>query len=64
MHGNLREEIDDGGDFTAQAGSAWRGPTILGLLRIGLHYFNGKSLQYSFFNEHEQQLGLGIWYDY
>ncbi len=64
LHGHLREEVDYGGNFTAQAGWAWRGPTTPGQLRVGLHYFNGKSLQYSFFNEHEQQLGLGVWYDY
>lgn len=64
LHGHLREEVDFGGHFTAQAGWAWRGSASPGLFRIGLHYFNGKSLQYSFFNQHEQQFGLGLWYDF
>ena len=34
------------------------------LMRAGFHYFNGKSNQYSFYNEHEQQLGMAVWYDY
>ncbi len=64
IHGHLREELDFGGHFTAQTGWAWRQSEYSGMLRIGLHYYNGKSSQYSFFNQHEHQLGLGFWYDY
>ena len=32
--------------------------------RIGLEYYNGKSDQFEFFNQHENKLGLALWYDY
>jgi hypothetical protein len=31
---------------------------------MGLHYYNGESPQFSFFDDFEQQLGFGVWYDY
>lgn len=62
---NLREEVDYSGGFAAQAGWAWRGSNSgSGLLRTGLFYYNGKSPQFSFYDTSEQQLGLGMWYDY
>lgn len=60
----LREEVDFGGGLTAQIGWAWRSGFDTGLLRVGFHYFNGKSNQFSFYNDHEQQYGLGLWYDF
>jgi len=33
-------------------------------MRIGLHYLNGKSTQYQTFTKNEQQIGLGLWYDF
>jgi hypothetical protein len=59
----IREEVDFGGNMTAQTGLQWRGQSGQ-LFRVGLHYFNGKSDQYQFFREHEEQVGLGMWYDY
>lgn len=64
LNGHLREEVDFGGSLTAQAGWAWRSDFGTPLLRAGIHYFNGKSNQFSFYNEHEQQIGLAAWYDY
>jgi hypothetical protein len=64
LNGHLREEVDFGGSFTFQAGWAWRSDFSTPLLRAGFHYYNGKSNQYSFFNQHEQQLGMAVWYDY
>ncbi len=64
INGHLREEVDFGGNVTVQVGWAWRGDLTGQLLRIGLHYFNGKSNQFSFFDDFEQQLGAGVWYDY
>lgn len=65
VHGNLREELDFGGYLVVQAGAQWRG-ALPGnhRMRIGLEYFNGKSRQYEFFREFEQQVGLGLWYDF
>lgn len=64
LNGHLREEVDFGGNFVAQLGWQWRGTRNRHLLRTGLHYFNGKSDQYQFFDEHEEQIGIGLWYDY
>jgi hypothetical protein len=64
VHGHLREELDFSGNFSLQAGWAWRGDRSSHLLRTGLHYYNGLSSQYSFFRTFEQQIGAGIWYDY
>ena len=63
VNGYLREEVDFGGNFVLQAGWQWRGATGR-LARFGLHYLNGKSVQYQFFDEYEEQIGLGFWYDF
>ena len=62
MH--LRQELDYSGNFTAQLGWAWVGDYTSHMLRIGAHYYNGLSNQYSFYQYFEQQIGLGVWYDY
>lgn len=60
---HLREEVDFGGHLTVQTG--WQTRSLSGhLFRIGLHYLNGKSNQFEFFDTSEQQVGLGLWYDY
>ena len=60
---HLREEVDFSGDWTLQTGWLWRGDTG-STLRMGLHYMNGKSTQYQFFNRNEEQIGLGLWCDF
>jgi hypothetical protein len=61
-NGHLREEVNFGGGLTVQAGWAWRGVTGR-MVRAGVQYYNGESAQYSFFDEHEQFVGFGLWYD-
>ena len=62
VNGQVREELNFGGGLTAQVGWAW--PAANGRrLRIGLHYFNGHSNQWSFYKQHEQQIGIGLWLD-
>ncbi|MDZ7618590.1 MAG: DUF1207 domain-containing protein [Patescibacteria group bacterium] len=63
VNGHLREEIDFSGSVTAQAGVQWRGETG-NLFRLGAHYFNGLSEQYQFMNIFEEQIGVGLWYDF
>ena len=63
LNGHLREEEDFSGDITAQTGWLWRN-TSGQVLRVGLHYLNGKSSQYQTFTRSEQQIGLGLWYDF
>ncbi len=64
VNGQLRQEVDYGGNFVAQAGWAWLSDENARLLRIGAHYYNGYSNQFSFYNQHEQQIGMGVWYDF
>jgi len=63
INGHLRQEVDFGGNLVVQAGWLWRGNTGR-VLRTGLHYYNGKSNQFEFFNNFEQQIGVGLWHDY
>ncbi len=63
VHGVLREEVDYGGNVIVQTGWQWRAPSAQ-LLRAGFHYMNGKSNQAQFFNKHEEQIGMGLWYDF
>ena len=63
INGHLRQEVDFGGNLSTQAGWLWRGDTGH-VFRTGLHYFNGKSNQFEFYDQFEQQIGLGLWYDY
>jgi hypothetical protein len=62
-NGHLREEHNFGGDVSAQAGWLWRGQSGQ-VMRLGAHYFNGKSSQYQTFDDSEQQIGFGMWYDF
>jgi hypothetical protein len=62
-NGHLRQEHDFGGDLSAQAGWLWRGQSGQ-VMRLGAHYFNGKSSQYQTFDDSEQQIGFGLWYDF
>lgn len=63
---NARVRDDDSeftGDVTLQAG--WLRRNIIGnTLRFGGQYYNGKSSQSQFYRLDEQQLGVGIWYDF
>lgn len=63
VNGCIRQEVDFGGGFTFQTGWQWRNRSGQ-LLRFGFHYFNGQSEQCQFYTEHEQQIGLGLWYDF
>lgn len=63
INGRMRQDVDYGGDATAQTGWMWRGETGK-TFRLGGHYYNGKSSQAQFFKTSEQQIGLGLWYDF
>jgi len=65
MNGHLHQELNYGGSFNIQAGWSWRGEGMsAGLLRTGPYYYNGGSPQFSFYAQHEQQFGWGLWYDF
>ena len=61
---HLREELDFGGNIVVQTGWQWRNQHNGHVIRAGLHYYNGKSPQYEFFNTFEHQIGGGLWYDF
>jgi hypothetical protein len=62
VNGRIREEHNFGGDLSVQIGWLRRG--IFGqTFRFGVHYYNGKSSQFQFFDNSEEQIGLGLWYD-
>ncbi len=61
---HLRQEVDFGGNFVVQGGWQWRRRVGGPVFRTGLHYYNGKSPQFEFFDDFERQLGFGIWYDF
>ena len=63
VNGHLREEHNFGGNVVFQAGWFWRGQTTRAL-RIGFHYFNGKTNQFEFFDQFEEQIGGGLGYDF
>jgi hypothetical protein len=59
----IRQDVNYAGNMTVQTGWQWRGQAGQSL-RTGFHYFNGKSNQGQFFNRFEEQIGLGVWYDF
>ncbi|WP_146511679.1 DUF1207 domain-containing protein [Thalassoglobus neptunius] len=62
---HLREELNYGGNVAMQLGWAWRGfSKASGILRSGLYYYDGGSSQFSFYDQHESQIGWGLWYDF
>ncbi len=63
VNGHLLEEHNFGGSVSAQAGWLWRGQTGQ-VMRLGAHFYNGKSSQYQTFDDSEQQVGAGLWYDF
>ncbi|MCE9556901.1 MAG: DUF1207 domain-containing protein [Planctomycetes bacterium] len=64
VNGHLRQELNYSGNLTAEAGWAWRGKVGGPLMRLGVIYYNGLSPQYEFYSQFEQQIGLGVWYDF
>ncbi|MCL4193344.1 MAG: DUF1207 domain-containing protein [Thermoguttaceae bacterium] len=63
LNSHLRQELDFGGNLVAQSGWMWRGDSGQ-IFRTGVQYFAGKSEQYEFFNQCEEKLGFGVWYDF
>ena len=63
INAHLREEVDFAAALTVETGWSWRNE--LGqLLRLGVVYYNGKSNQFSYFDDQEEQIGFGVWYDF
>lgn len=61
---HLRQELNYSGNLVVETGWAWVSDEDGRLLRLGLLYMNGLSSQYSFYQQFEQQIGAGVWYDF
>lgn len=61
---HLRQEVDFSGNFTVVTGWSWMSNENRRLLRIGIQYYNGMSSQYSFYNQFEETIAIGAWYDF
>lgn len=64
MNIHLREETDWSGSLNILAGWQWRGFVSDHVFRAALQYYTGKNNQYSFTQDNQQLIGLGIRYDY
>jgi hypothetical protein len=62
-NGHLRQDNNFGGNVNVEAGWQWRGRSGH-LFRVGAQFFDGMSEQYQFFTQHEDQVGVGLWYDF
>lgn len=60
----LRQDFAFRGGLNLIAGWNWYGEKTGDRLRIGMQYYRGPSLQYSFFDRRERLIGGGVWYDY
>lgn len=63
VNGRLRQEADFGGSLVAQAGWQWRGDHGQ-IFRVGAVYMNGQSDEAQFHQQHEEQIGAAMWYDF
>jgi hypothetical protein len=63
VNAHLRQENNFGGNVNTQLGWLWRGRTGQ-TFRLGLQYFSGMSESYQFYDKYEDQIGVGLWYDF
>jgi len=64
INGDLRQEVDYGGNVSVQFGWMWRQYARGSNFRIGGQYFYGKDDEYEFFNQTVSRFGWGMWYDF
>ena len=60
----IRQEVDFSPGVSILTGWQWRNPETLKAFRVGMQYFNVPSNQYEFYQDHNAQLGIGVWYDF
>jgi Protein of unknown function (DUF1207) len=63
VNAHFRQEFGLRPSMNAVGGVQWRSGASLRAVRFGLQYFNGQSLQYSFYDDHEAWLAIGAWLD-
>ncbi len=64
INGHTREDRGWITGINTVAGWQWRGTQNNHLFRVGVQYYTGPAIQYSFVGLNETLLGGGIWFDY
>jgi len=64
INGHSRQDFGYVTSVNCQAGWQWRGVESQRLLRIGLQYYRGPALQYSFPGQNDRLFGAGMWIDF
>ncbi|MFM9962534.1 MAG: DUF1207 domain-containing protein [Planctomycetaceae bacterium] len=64
INGHTREDRDWITGVNTTAGWLWRGEETNHTFRVGLQYYTGPAIQYSFVGRNESLLGGGLWFDY
>ena len=64
VNAHLRQEFDFAGSFNILGGWQCRSEHSDRVFRVGGQYYNGKSLQHSFFDKNEELTGFGMWMDF
>lgn len=65
VNGSFREDRQwDAAGISISSGWQWRSPTTNQRFRVGLQYYSGDSLQWSFPGQKEDLFGVGMWLDY
>jgi hypothetical protein len=64
INGHTREDFNYSTSVNIVAGWQWRGERSNQAYRVGVQYYEGPSMQWSFVNKHESLLGGGMWCDF
>lgn len=64
LNGHTRQDFGYITSITFQAGWQWRGSESQRLFRVGMQYYDGPALQWSFAGTNETMIGGGMWFDF
>ncbi len=61
---DIRQAVDFDPAINFQTGWQWKGGLSGRSLRLGLELYDGHSTQFQFFDQTQQHIGFGAWFDY
>jgi len=64
VNGHTRQDFHYETSINVVAGWQWWSEQSNHTFRVGIQYYDGPALQYSFVNKHETLMGWGLWFDY
>lgn len=64
INGHTRQDFNYETSINVVAGWQWWSEQSNHTFRVGLQYYDGPAMQYSFVNKHETLMGWGLWFDY